>query len=155
MCNECNDCLEPCVDPCQPCQEPVRVPLPLCYLIEPCNTGCVETFSTDCVILGESIGPLFKGETLTNGIRALVEGYAALARVYNLTNSPQIITYSFDTPDRTFNIVVRRNNIEVLNQSYSSLSTLLNDLQAIEPGWSNTGTIFYVGGTSTWQVTVV
>lgn len=152
----CNNCAPEvvCPDPCEPCVEQVRVPLPLCYLVEPCNTGCVDTISTDCIIISKSAGPFFKGMTLTQGLEALSSQLSALARVYNQTGTPHLINYSFSAPDGSFSIEVKRNNVTVINTSYSSLNTLLNDLQAVEMNWSLSGNTFYVGGTSTWSVTI-
>lgn len=150
----CYDCEEP---------QPVYQPLAICWEIEPCNEGCVETLSSDCIVVGKTVGPFVKGQSLTQALEVLSEYLKALGIEYNGSNPTQLIIYSFEVPNLPADVVVKRNTAEVINTNYTSANQLLTDLLALDLTWVMTvhtrldGTSFYVfsvGGQANWEITI-
>lgn len=158
-CNQpaCNGCPS---DPCDPCSTGHTVvfnPLGLCYLIDPCTEGCEDTTSSDCIIMSQTIGAVAKGMTLTEAVQVMSSQLIALAIVYNATAITQLVIFSFLIENYTsFTVVVKRDNLEVLNMTYlqTELDDLLSDLQALDATWTRTDSLFQVRGTSQWEVTI-
>jgi len=147
-----------CTTPCEPncsnnCPEPTIVPMPQCFLINPCNDGCVETFSTDCVIVKENIGLFYKGQTLTSVLQQ-INTLAPLIAEYNTSNSPQLVMYSFTVDKYPVTVTVTQNGVPVINSQYTSSSLLLAALSSLDSSWQLVNQVFSVKGTSTWQISL-
>lgn len=151
----CN-CPEPCLD-CNECpsnETPVYQPLPLCWAVPPCNEGCADTLNTDCITIAKTTGIFVKGQSLTTALTNLSNYLSALAIIYNQTNNPRLVTYGISIDCPNFSVIVKRNNITQLAQTYSSIETFLTALQAIESGWTRQDTYLYIADTATWEITL-
>lgn len=148
----CTDCNEPCYN----CEEevPVVQPVPLCWTIPPCDEGCEDTLNTDCITVANTTGIFVKGQSLTVALTNLSTYLSSLARVFNLTESPQLAIFGFSWECPSARIVVIRNGTTHLDATYTDRDALLAALQLLDATWFRNENYFYVAGTSTWTVTI-